>query len=89
MHIFTDGSKYDRKVATAAVCKNIISASHLPDHSSKFFAEIHSINIALNLIKDHNGNKFIIFSDSLSSLIDIQNRHLGQLTCTRNTWQNP
>jgi len=26
------------------------------------------------LIKDHNGNKFIIFSDSLSSLITIQNR---------------
>jgi len=26
------------------------------------------------LIKDHNGNKFIIFSDSLSSFIAIQNR---------------
>jgi len=65
MHIFTDGSKYDTKAA--AVCENNICASRLPDNSSIFSAEIHTINLALNLIKDHNGNKFIIFSDSLSS----------------------
>jgi len=74
MKIFTDGSKYDTKVAAAAVYENNICASRLPDKSSIFSAEIHAINLALNLIKDHNGNKFIIFSDSLSSLIAIQNR---------------
>jgi len=74
MHIFTDGSKYDTKIAAAAVCQNTICASRLQDNSSIFPAEIHAINLVLNFIKDHNGNKFIIFSDSQSSLLTIQNR---------------
>jgi len=38
-----------------------------------FMFYIYAINLALNVIKDHNGNKFIIFSDSLSGLITMQN----------------
>jgi len=51
MHIFTDGSTYDTKVAAAAVCENNICANRLPDNSSIFSAEIHAINFALNLSK--------------------------------------
>jgi len=49
MHIFADGSKYDTKVAAATVCENNSCARRLPDNSSIFSAEIHAINLALNL----------------------------------------
>jgi hypothetical protein len=74
VHIFTDVSKYDTKVAAAAVCENSISTSRLPDNSSVFSAEIYAINLALNFVKDHNSKKFIIFFDSLSGLMAAQSR---------------
>jgi len=71
---YTDGSKYDTKVAAAAVCENSIMARRLPDNSTIFSAEIHAINLALNMMKNRRGHMFMIFSDSLSSLIALQNR---------------
>jgi ribonuclease HI len=77
VHIFTDGSKYDTKVAAAAACENSISTSRLTDNSSIFSAEIYAINHALNFVKDHNSKQYIIFSDSLSGLMAVQNRLWG------------
>ena len=77
--IFTDGSKDGTKVAAAAVCEDNVMSSHLPDNSTIFSGAMHAINLALMFIRDCTDSKFIIFADSLSSLVAIENRH----------WDNP
>jgi kelch-like protein 2/3 len=74
--IFTDGSKDGEAVGAAAVCNGSKRSVRLPDHSSIFSAEAHAILLALNTIQQSSHTKFIILSDSLSSLQSIQNKNL-------------
>ena len=68
MAIFTDGSKMDDKVASAAITGDKIFVRRLPDKSSIFSAELTAISLAFNFISRSHQNRFIIFSDSLSCL---------------------
>ena len=66
--IYTDGSKEGDQVAAAMVQRQTSVKSRLPAHSSIFSAEAKAILLALNFIEDHDSNRFVIFSDSLSCL---------------------
>ena len=66
--IYTDGSKTDTFVGSASVSELHKSREKLPFESSIFTAEIRALQLSLRYIKHHPGNKYIIFSDSLSAL---------------------
>ena len=69
-HIFTDGSKDDDKTAAAIICQSFEFSKRLPDKASIFTAELEAIVSALRYIKiTTKNNKFIVFSDSKSTLI--------------------
>ncbi|MCU7801126.1 MAG: hypothetical protein KZQ70_13560, partial [gamma proteobacterium symbiont of Lucinoma myriamae] len=74
--IYTDGSKDGAKVAAACVVNNHLFKHRLPDNASIFSAEIKAIELALDYIAEVNSKNFIIFSDSLSVLLSINNRRL-------------
>ena len=71
LHVFTDGSKDHSTTACAAVRNEIIHKKALLMESSIFTAEICAIDLALNLISKSKGEKFQIFSDSLSVLTSL------------------
>ena len=48
-------------------------SSRLPDNSTIFSGEMRAINLALMFIRDCTDGEFIIFSDSLPSLVAIEN----------------
>ncbi|OOZ37989.1 hypothetical protein BOW52_09705 [Solemya elarraichensis gill symbiont] len=66
--IYTDGSKDQAKVSAAMYAPPFIDTSRLPDNASIFSAELHALLLALRRIETHKSSKFIIFTDSLSSL---------------------
>lgn len=66
--VFTDGSKNEDGVAAAAICGHFFIQMRLPNNASVFTAELYAIRYALDFIEDSLKDKFIIFSDSLSSL---------------------
>ena len=70
--IYTDGSKDYHKTACAAVLNKIIKTKALPMESSIFTAEA----CALDIILKEKHKKFIIFSDSLSVLLSLNNKKL-------------
>ena len=74
IHLYTDGSKDDNKVGCAVFGNNYSSKLRLPENASIFTAETKAIDLALSYISEHKKDKFIIFSDSLSVLLAIQNR---------------
>ena len=69
--IFSNGSVSDNKAAAAAAgIDSSSSIKRLPDESSIFFTELHTLYVALDRVEtadDDEGN-FIIFSDSKSAL---------------------
>ena len=67
--IYTDGSKDGNKVAAAAVSADCQAQVRLPDQASIFTAELKAILLALSLIAQSPLFYFIVFSDSLSSLM--------------------
>ena len=71
--IYTDGSRNDRGAGAAAVHNGGAESATLPECASVFSTEIYAIKMALSLIPDSDHSKFIIFSDSLSSLKALQN----------------
>ena len=71
--IYTDGSKDNKKVASAAVHKNNIFSARLPDNSSIFTAEAKVLQFALEIVKSSKSKKHIIYSDSLSCLQAVKN----------------
>ena len=79
-HIYTDGSKDGRVVASAAVLDKQVSKSRLPDGASIFSAELRAILLALDFVERSANDKFIIFSDSLSSLQALDNLKLDNPT---------
>ena len=72
--LYTDGSKDDDKVGCAVFGNHFTSNTRLPKSASIFTAEIKAIDLALSYIEQQQRNKFIIFSDSLSVLLSINNK---------------
>ena len=67
-HIFTDGSKEETNVGCAAATYNDCKQKCIPEGSSVFTAEAKAIDLAKDFVKNcNNTNKFVIFSDSLST----------------------
>ncbi|XP_055862095.1 uncharacterized protein LOC129922043 [Biomphalaria glabrata] len=66
--IYTDGSKMEGKVACACSFRNKTISRRLPDGCSIFTAELHAILLALMAVKASERRKFIICSDSKSTL---------------------
>ena len=75
-NIFTDGSKQDSAVASAAVSGDKILVKRLPNNASIFSAEASAILLALDMISQTCNLKFLILSDSLSCINSIENKDL-------------
>ena len=67
-HLYTDGSKIGDQVASAAIARNRTKTVRLPDKASIFRAELYAITLAMDSICYSNDTKFIVVSDSMSSL---------------------
>ena len=70
--IYTDGSKD----GNSAVYGTKVKKCRLPNKSSIFSAEVKAIDLALDLVEQSDSTRFIIFSDSLSSLQALHNQKL-------------
>ncbi|ESO10075.1 hypothetical protein HELRODRAFT_167922 [Helobdella robusta] len=72
--IYTDGSKKANSTSSAVgiPSKKHTILQHLPQYASIYTAELTAIEMALNYIIRNNNTKYIIFTDSLSSLIAIK-----------------
>jgi len=66
--LYTDGSKIGDHVASAAVARNSTKTVRLPDKASIFRAELYAISLAMDFIRHSKDSRFIVFSDSKSSL---------------------
>ena len=77
--IFTDGSKDGDTFGSACVTTSGTYKCRLPDNASIFSAKIKAIDIAFKLdhIEQSRNTDFIIFSDSVSVLQSLHNRHIG------------
>ena len=73
-HIYTDGSKVERKVASAYVCPYGTRSYRLRDGCSIFTAEVEAIDKALKYVKVSSIERFVIFSDSMSVLQAIESQ---------------
>ena len=65
-HIYTDGSKSSSGVGAAVIFENKTSLATLPCQASIFSAEAYALKMAIRLITNEPGTRFVIFSDSLS-----------------------
>ena len=77
--IYTDGSKSEDSVGAASVTGkdfNKVFKARLPSCSSIFSAELKALQLALKMVYQSKRKKFLILSDSLSSLMAIQERKL-------------
>ena len=79
-HIFTDGSKSELGVASAAFMQTADPDSFLtlklPDEASVYTAELQALLLSLKMVYQSQLKKFLIFSDSLSALQAIAGRNL-------------
>lgn len=66
--LYTDGSKIGDQVASADIDSNRSKTVRLPNKASIFRAELYAITLAMDFIRYSKDTKFIIFSDSMSSL---------------------
>ena len=76
-HVYTDGSKKDEKVGSAAVWLDTTRKTRLPNGCSIFTAEASALIDALKLISESDTARFIIFTDSLSCLQAIENEDMS------------
>ena len=74
--IYTDGSKDNDRVGCAAIINNIFIKHRLQSNPTIFTAEIKAIDLALDAIAESEDEHFIIFSDSLSVLLSLENKKL-------------
>jgi len=72
-HIYTDGSKINNGVAAAAMSREEVRSLWIPDKASIFTTELVALNLALDIVWHSRHKKFVIFSNSLSCLLAIQN----------------
>ena len=73
-HIYTDGSKVERKIASAYVCPYWARSYRLRDGCSKCSAEVEAIDKTLKYVKVSSVERFVIFSDSMSVLQAIESQ---------------
>ena len=73
-HIHTDGSKQGIKVGCAAIFQNQELLKDLPNELSTYCAEITAIDLFKSIIANHKSSKFIIYKDSKSVLLALQNK---------------
>ena len=66
--LHTDGSKSGDRVGSAVVTRYSAKTFRLPNKASIFRAELYAISQAMDLIRRSKDTKFVIFSDSMSSL---------------------
>lgn len=74
-HIYTDGSVCERRVGCAFFTENTIDKWRLPDNSTIYTAELTAIIKALDLINAKSNKKTLICTDSLSSLLSIEDNY--------------
>ena len=74
--IFTDGSKDGDTAGSACVTPFDTYKYRLPDNAFIFSAEIKAVDLALDHIEQSRNTDFVIFSDSLSVLQSLHNRHV-------------
>ena len=72
--IFTDGSKVLDKVAAAVAGQCNKQQIRLPDNASIFTAELQGLKMAFDFIEISHEHHYIIFTDSLSSLLALQGK---------------
>jgi len=72
IEIYTDESKNGIRTAAAVVAPNSVKTVRLPDKASIFTAEIHALDMALDIIRRTKSKDYMVFSDSLSSLQAIE-----------------
>ena len=72
---YTDGSKTVDGTGAAFTNINNYKQIRLPFIASIYLAELQAFKMALDMIKNSGMDKSIIFSDSLSSLVAIQERN--------------
>lgn len=70
--VYTDGSKTNEYVGSAAVLGDNTVICRVPAFASIFTAEAKAILIAIELVRNYQGHKFIIMTDSLSCLLAIE-----------------
>lgn len=68
-HFYTDGSKTDEGVGSAFVSGLVTRSFTLPPHASVFTSELIAILKALHFIEVSEAVFYVVFSDSLSSLL--------------------
>ena len=56
--------------------RDVSKSLRINSHATIFTAELVALNLSLDIIRRSKRKKFAIFSDSLSSLLAINNRHL-------------
>ena len=74
--IYTDGSKDNDRVGCGTIIDNSSFKQRLPSNASIFTAEVTAIDLALDAITESDDDHFIIFSDSLSTLLSLHNMKL-------------
>ena len=74
--IITDCSKDGDTDGSACITPSDTYKCRLPDNASIFSAEIKAIDLDLDHIEQSRNTGFIIFSDSLSVLQPLHNRHI-------------
>ena len=72
-HIYTDGSKSERRAGYGIYSLTSEKCSRIPDISSIYTAELHAILEALQIIEDSSFQNSTIFTDSRSSIQGICN----------------
>jgi len=72
VEIYTDRSKDGIRTAATVVAPNSVKTVRLPDNASIFTAEIHALDMALDMIRRTRSKDYVVFSDSLSSLQAIE-----------------
>jgi len=72
VEIYTNGSKDGIRTDAAVVAANSVKIVRLPDNASIFTAEIHALDMALDIIRHTKSKDCVVFSDFLSSLQAIE-----------------
>ena len=78
IHIFTDGSRTeDKKVSSAfyVPSQNLLQSYRLTDKNSIYTAELVAILKSVQWIENAQPGKYVIFSDSLSSLVALDSQY--------------
>lgn len=71
-HVYTDGSKTETGVGSAFVMDHVTRSFTLPQRATVYTSELIAIIKALSFIEVCDGDEYVIFTDSLSSLLALK-----------------